>query len=90
MFLAIFFIELWFFGKKPKKINLSDPIPESCKLEIIDEGPGTAVTYMFFSMKFLTNLNPGSEIKGDPASEINAIELLCWYFSIFFNKEISL
>ncbi len=49
-----------------------------------------AVTYMLFSIKLFTNLKPGSEIKGEPASEIKAIALLFWYFSIFFNKEISL
>ncbi len=86
IFLAILLIEFWLFGKKPKKTNLSEPIPDNWRLEISEDGPGTAVTYMFFSIKLLTNLKPGSEIKGEPASEIKAIELLCWYFSIFFNK----
>ena len=39
----------------------------------MDDGPGTLVINIFFFIKSFTNLNPGSEINGEPASEISAI-----------------
>ena len=36
----------------------------------IDEGPGTDVTLILFAIQYCTKLYPGSEISGEPASEI--------------------
>jgi 16S rRNA (cytidine1402-2'-O)-methyltransferase len=36
-------------------------------------GPGTLVTKIFLLIKLFTSLYPGSDINGDPASEIKAI-----------------
>ena len=37
---------------------------------MIDEGPGTDVILILFVRQYCTKLYPGSEISGDPASEI--------------------
>ena len=42
----------------------------------MEDGPGILVIYAFFFIKSFTNLNPGSEINGEPASEISAIDEL--------------
>ena len=73
IFLAKFFAELFFFGTNPKKTKLFKSKPESWRLGIIDDGPGTVVIKILFLIKFFTNLYPGSDINGDPASEIKAI-----------------
>ena len=73
IFLAMVFAKLFFFGTKPKKTNLFISSPESWRQEIIDDGPGTLVIKIFFLIKFFTSLYPGSDINGDPASEIKAI-----------------
>jgi len=65
---SIFFLD---FGEKPKKINSEIGSPDNCKLEIIDDGPGTEEILILFSMQYFTRLYPGSEINGDPASEIS-------------------
>ena len=64
--------------------------PETCRLVIKDDGPGILVIKMFLLIKSLTSLYPGSEIKGEPASEIRAIAELYWYFSIRFIIKFSL
>ncbi len=58
------------FGIKPKNANSDIGIPDNCKLDIIDDGPGTDVTPILFVIQYCTKLYPGSEIKGEPASEI--------------------
>ena len=50
-------------------------MPESCKAGIIALGPGIEVTATLFFIQYFNNLKPGSETKGDPASEINTIFL---------------
>ena len=49
-------------GAIQPKINLCEP------LRILDAGCGSGV-----STDYLAHLNPGSEISGEPASEINPI-----------------
>jgi len=73
---SIFFLD---FGTKPKKANSDIGNPDSCKLDTIDEGPGTDVILILFAIQYCTKLYPGSEISGDPASEIRTQFL-------FFNK----
>ena len=75
---SIFFLD---FGTKPKKVNSDIDNPDNCKLDIIDEGPGTDVTLILFAIQYCTKLYPGSEISGDPASEIRTQFL-------FFNKSL--
>ena len=67
------------FGINPKKTNSDNGKPDNCKLNIIDDGPGMDVTLILFLIQYWTKLYPGSEIKGDPASDISAQFL-------FFNK----
>ena len=50
--------------------------PDNCRPDTIDEGPGTDVTLMLFAIQYFTKLYPGSEISGDPASEIRTQFLL--------------
>ena len=64
---SIFFLD---FGTKPKKVNSDIGNPDNCKLDIIDEGPGTDVILILFLIQYCTKLYPGSEISGDPASDI--------------------
>ena len=64
---SIFFLD---FGTKPKKANSDIGNPDNCKLDTIDEGPGTDVTLILFAIQYCTKLYPGSEISGEPASEI--------------------
>ena len=75
---SIFFLD---FGTKPKKINSDIGNPDNCKLDTIDEGPGTDVTLILFVIQYCTKLYPGSEMSGDPASEIRT------HF-LFFNKSL--
>ena len=69
------------FGTKPKKANSDIVNPDNCKLDIIEEGPGTDVTLILFAIQYCTKLYPGSEISGDPASDIRTQFL-------FFNKTL--
>ena len=64
---SIFFLD---FGTKPKNANSDIGNPDNCQLDIIDEGPGTDVTLILFAIQNCTKLYPGSEISGEPASEI--------------------
>ena len=75
---SIFFLD---FGTKPKKTNSDNGNPDNCKLDTTAEGPGTDVTFILFAIQYFTKLYPGSEISGDPASEIKAQFL-------FFNKTL--
>jgi len=75
---SIFFLD---FGTKPKKINSDIGNPDNCKLDTIDEGPGTDVTLILFVIQYCTKLYPGSEMSGDPASETRT------HF-LFFNKSL--
>ena len=58
------------FGTKPKKENSDIGNPDNCKLDKIEDGPGTEVTLILFIIQYCTKLYPGSEISGDPASDI--------------------
>ena len=75
---SIFFLV---FGTKPKKVNSDVGKPDNCKPDTIDDGPGTEVTLISFVIQCCTKLYPGSEISGDPASEIRTQFL-------FFNKPL--
>ncbi len=75
---SIFFLD---FGTKPKKENSDIGNPDNCKLDKIEEGPGTEVTLILFEIQYCTKLYPGSEISGDPASEIRTQFL-------FFNQPL--
>ena len=68
-----------FFGTKPKKQIQILVIQIIVRAEIIDEGPGTEVTKILFINTLAKVYSPGSEISGDPASEIKTQFL-------FFNK----
>ena len=64
-------INLFFFSsKKPKKINLSEK-PLIDKEVVTDETPGIGVTGISLLTHSFTNILPGSEIAGVPASEIS-------------------
>ena len=39
-------------------------------------GPGIEVIFILFFIQYWINLKPGSDIKGEPASDINTIFLL--------------
>ena len=41
---------------KPKKVNSDIGNPDNCKLDIIEEGPGTEVTLILFSIQYCTKL----------------------------------
>ena len=43
--------------------------------EVNADGPGIVYIGIFFCLHNLTNLYPGSEMRGVPASEINATDL---------------
>ena len=75
---SIFFLD---FETKPKKANSDIGNPDICKLETTAEGPGTDVTFILFVIQYFTKLYPGSEISGEPASEIRTQFL-------FFNKTL--
>ena len=75
---SIFFLD---FGTKPKKANSDIGNPDNCKLDKIEEGPGTEVTLILFEIQYCTKLYPGSEISGDPESDIRTQFL-------FFNKSL--
>ena len=75
---SIFFLDL---GTKPKKVNSDIGKPDNCKPDTIDEGPGTDVTLILFTIQYCTKLYPGSEISGEPASEIRTQFL-------FFNRTL--
>ena len=76
---SIFFFD---FGTKPKKANSDNGNPDNCKLDTTAEGPGTDVTFILFTIQYFTKLYPGSEIRGEPASEIRTQFL-------FFNKSLN-
>ena len=65
-------------GTKPKNLNESVGIPDNCKEQITDDGPGIENTPIPFSIKYFTSLKPGSDIRGEPASEIKA---KIWFFA---------
>ena len=65
----------FFLGGNPSKINLSVFNPDPINAEITELGPGMGLTKISFSLAFCTISNPGSEIRGVPASEIKAIDL---------------
>ena len=50
---SIFFLD---FGTKPKKENSDIGNPDNCKLDTIDEGPGTDVTLILFVIQYCTKL----------------------------------
>ena len=70
-------------GGYPKNINLSGANPLRVRAVITEEGPGRESTSMFCARHSLTNLYPGSEIRGVPASEIKQI------FAPFFSCSIT-
>ena len=58
-------------------------IEESLRALVIDEAPGIIVTYILFKIQCLTSLYPGSDIRGEPASEIRDNFLLSKWSLIF-------
>ena len=73
LFSKTFFLSESFLGKNPKNINLLIGNPDNSKEFITEEGPGITEYSIFSLMHSLTNMYPGSDIKGAPASEINDI-----------------
>ena len=61
-------------AKNPKNKKLSHGIPLIEIEAVKEDGPGMQIIFWFCLRKKFINLYPGSEIKGVPASEINAIE----------------
>ena len=57
-------------------------MPDNWRAGIIAFAPGTVVMSILFLIQNCTSLNPGSDIKGDPASEIKTIDL---FFKSFDN-----
>ena len=51
-------------------------MPDNWRAGIIALGPGIDVRFILFFMQCFINLKPGSEIKGDPASDIKTTFLL--------------
>ena len=72
----------FFTGKNPSNKNLSDGKPELTRAGIKAVAPGRHSISILFLMHSRINKNPGSEIPGVPASEINAIWIPLFYFSI--------
>ena len=69
-------LDLFFFsGKNPKKINFSEKPLIDTAVETA-EGPGIGVILILFLTHSFTNIAPGSEILGVPASDINEIIFL--------------
>ena len=62
-------------GKKPKKQNLSVFKPDIIRLAIAEHGPGNEKILCLLCLIRLSNLYPGSDIKGVPASDISDIIL---------------
>ena len=60
-------------GKKPWKINLSVLKPETISADKDALGPGTTIGSTLLIINFFINSDPGSDINGVPASEINDI-----------------
>ena len=64
-------------GRNPQKKNLSkNPLIEIA--EATAEAPGIGKIFIFFFIHSFTNIEPGSEITGVPASEIKEI-----FFPVF-------
>ncbi len=82
---SIFFLD---FGTKPKKTNSDIGNPDNCKLDTIDEGPGTDVTLILFAIQYCTKLYPGSEISGEPASEIRTQFLFSYQKLLYFLSQV--
>ena len=68
-----FFLSESFLGRKPKNINLFTANPDNNREFITEEGPGITEYSIFSLIHSLTNIYPGSETRGAPASEINDI-----------------
>ena len=59
-----------------KKLKLFNGIPDNCRAGIMALGPGIEVSLILFFIQYCINLKPGSEISGDPASDIKTHFLL--------------
>ena len=58
--------------------------PDNNNEFITEDGPGITEYFTFSLMHSVTNLYPGSDIRGAPASEIIDIVLPAFAFSIIF------
>ena len=76
-------LALSLFGTKPANIKRFVGSPDSCNAEMTAQHPGIVVTFMFCFLHSLTNLYPGSEIKGDPASLTRATSLPSFIMFIY-------
>ena len=63
----------FFSSKKPQNVNLSDGNPDSTNADTNAVGPGTTKTGISAARAARTNLNPGSDTAGIPASDTAAI-----------------
>ena len=62
-------------GGNPAKKNLSEDNPDWHRATRAEQAPGIDITLCPLLSTCLTNLNPGSEINGVPASQHKAIDL---------------
>ena len=76
-------IPFFVLGTNPRNLYSFMGIEESWRALVIDEAPGIIVTYILFKTQCLTSLYPGSDIRGEPASEIRDNFLLSKWSLIF-------
>ena len=68
-FFSIFIYSFLFLARKPKNKNLSVLDPDMIKTSSNSSRPGIGIIFILFFNASCTNLYPGSESKGVPASE---------------------
>ena len=81
-------IPFFVLGTKPRNLYSFMGIEESWRALVTDDGPGTIVTYILFKLQYLTSLYPGSDIRGEPASEIRD-NFLLFKWSLIFSITLS-
>ena len=70
-FSSCFFLCILLFSKNPPKKKLWEGSPDNTNEVVIDEAPGTCVILIEFFIHSFTNLYPGSDMSGVPASLTN-------------------
>ena len=71
----IFSLSVFFFGRKPSKVNLEEGSPLDTRAVRAAHGPGMQMILIPEDFALLVRFSPGSQILGIPASLTNAIDL---------------
>ena len=82
---SVLSLSVFFFGRKPSKINFEDGRPLDTRAVIAAQGPGMQTTSSPAIFVCFTNSSPGSHIPGMPASLTRAIDLPELSKSIIFD-----